>query len=464
MTRLPWTKFQDFYLRLGFLKWLVVVLSPNRRSEANEVIVKKLMTPMFESLEKYPVLAARVRSRLPEKRRRKTPASAGKHDDGPSIAEALIVDGDCPSYLSAVTGPTAYKILDWGRNVGFLVRGNQISERGLLLRMLFEPDRVDGFLGGDVAAWNPFVLSFEEKMFLSYHLFEIDGVMLELTRFLGRYPAGSTLEGKLAAEATSEALIRVLATVKNTVQGRDILAFRTACDLAITIANEVGQLHVAEEMIGRSRPKAIPSRRLVRTSDGKEARLAHKNADHQTIPRFEQLADLGFVDKLFQNEEAVSLDAAKRKWRYRTTEASVRWAQALSDLENTERPFLWHGFSAAFLRMASVDRTRRADSTVELASYFWKAYQLVRRPAGYDPLDSVALIAMIMAAKDGLRIEMSEFHLLMLQIKQKSLLPTTAYFASGNDLDRMFILLKPGFVGEIEKVNLTLSDGGINVD
>jgi hypothetical protein len=64
---------------------------------------------------------------------------------------------------------------------------------------------------------------------------------------------------------------------------------------------------------------------------------------------------------------------------------------------------------------------------------------------GHTPFDSVALIAMLDAAADGTVIEMVEFHDLVLRIKQASALPEHAFFASGNDLDRMFIQLKPGF-------------------
>ena len=56
MRRLPWTKFQDFYLRLGFLKVLVAVLSPQRRSEMNDSIIRKLASPTFDPAWKYPAL------------------------------------------------------------------------------------------------------------------------------------------------------------------------------------------------------------------------------------------------------------------------------------------------------------------------------------------------------------------------------------------------------------------------
>ena len=179
MRRLPWTKFQDFYLQLGFLKVLVAVLSPQRRSEMNESIVRKLERPLFDPAAKHGALWKRVSDGL-------------QHDA--SVAEALIVDGGCPSYLYAITGPTAYKILDWGRNVEFIGKGNQVSERGLLLRHLMDQDGLAKFVAGDVEAWNPFVLNRSERLFFLYHLAEIDEVILQLTRKLGELGSGTVLE------------------------------------------------------------------------------------------------------------------------------------------------------------------------------------------------------------------------------------------------------------------------------
>ena len=51
MKQLPWTKFQDFYLRLGFLKVLVAAISPDRRSASNNTIVLRvLVSPLSNEL------------------------------------------------------------------------------------------------------------------------------------------------------------------------------------------------------------------------------------------------------------------------------------------------------------------------------------------------------------------------------------------------------------------------------
>src|SRR5262245_36161150 len=125
MARLPWTKFQDFYLRLGFLKVLAAVLSPQRRSARNEAIIPRLEKPLFEAARSHPDLWRRVEHRIDW-----YDYGDPKNRDKPSAAEALLVAGDCPSFLFAVTPDTAYKILDWGHNLELVGRANQITERG----------------------------------------------------------------------------------------------------------------------------------------------------------------------------------------------------------------------------------------------------------------------------------------------------------------------------------------------
>src|SRR5687767_7793350 len=48
MARVPWTKLQDFYLRLGFLKVLVAALSSERRSVTNQAIISQVEKPLFD--------------------------------------------------------------------------------------------------------------------------------------------------------------------------------------------------------------------------------------------------------------------------------------------------------------------------------------------------------------------------------------------------------------------------------
>ena len=64
----------------------------------------------------------------------------------------------------------------------------------------------------------------------------------------------------------------------------------------------------------------------------------------------------------------------------------------------------------------------------------------------------MALLAMILAAADGYVLEMATLHDIALSIKKRSLLPDFAYFASGNDLDRMFVHFRPGFEQKLVEV------------
>lgn len=300
MPRLPWTKFQDFYLRLGFLKVLVAALSPQRRSAMNDAIVRRLAIPLFDSATQHRELWARVGDQM-FWHRDDGRALVEKTQKRPTVAEALLVDGDCPSLLFAMTGPTAYKIIDWARNVEFLGRANQITERGLLLRHLLPEVAMDNFLRGNVDAWNPFTLSISERAFFLFHLIEIDEVMLELIGDLAPM-TGDTLESHDAAKVTCSALIRVLTRAKSTVQPRDILAFRTACELTGTIAEELDMAGQVTDLVGglrRRAPKVRPTAKRGLTGGGtpRALRRTTKNSDHQTIPRFEQLVDLGFLKK-----------------------------------------------------------------------------------------------------------------------------------------------------------------------
>jgi hypothetical protein len=296
-------------------------------------------------------------------------------------------------------------------------------------------------------------------------LAEIDGVTLQLTKDLGELPEGTVIEAKDAAVMTSRALIRVLANAKDTVQPRDVLTFRTACELASTIANEVGHSELAVELIGKPRARpplpVRPSARRRLTKSGAAPRRANKNADHQTIPRFEQLVDLEFLDKPETQVEANS-GAARKKWRYRTTPACKRWANVLRRFDKKERVFLWNNFAEACLAFKglSTSSSEQRPTPELVARYLSRAYGMVRRTAGYDPLDSIALVALILAVSEGVRLEMADCHRLMLHIKQGSLMPDHVYFASGNDLDQMFILLKPGFLDEVKsRGDLLLAEG-----
>jgi hypothetical protein len=66
---------------------------------------------------------------------------------------------------------------------------------------------------------------------------------------------------------------------------------------------------------------------------------------------------------------------------------------------------------------------------------------------------------MLTAAASGTVMEMADFHALLLAIKRRSALPEYAFFASGNDLDKMFIQLKPGFAEQVRTIPDLFTNG-----
>jgi hypothetical protein len=459
----PWTKFQDFYLRLGFLKVLVAALSPARRSVTNDSVHLKLSSPLFKPAKTAPHLleqAGVIDWGKP------TDAAEGK----PYVLEALLVAGKCASWLYAVTPKTVYKILDWGHNVQFVGRGNQITERGLLLRTLL-PKTAEDFFTGDVGNWNPFIITPIERLFFLFHLSEIDRVTVVLVDLLAELEEGTILESGDAAKLTCRALFSVLDDARPNVAPRYLPEFRVAYELAKTIAEEL-----QEQIPGGGSP--VPTRRLpkpikiVRRSSAallanSQRKKPNKNADHQTIPRFEQLVDLGFLRKPAdkardQNRSAGQPDRApQRRWRYQPTEACRLWAAARKST-TSDRRWLWAGFAKTAVDSLLLEQKRATPASMEdIIRFFADAYDSVHRPIGHTPFDSVALHAMLRAATDGYAIEMSAFHGLMMRIKTRGLLQDYAFFASGNDIDTMFINFRRGYREQLLQSQTALSEGGL---
>lgn len=458
MSRIPWTKFQDFYLRLGYLKVLVAVLNPERRSVVRDAIVRRLQSPLFDSASEHPALWERVRGRFTWYPRT---TKAGRTIQTPAVDEAMLIDGEVESVLYGVTKETAYKILDWGQNVDFVGRGNQITEQALILRQLLPAASAERFVGGDVEAWNPFVLSVQEKAFFLYHLANIDLVTLSIIDQLSTVDAGTVIETGDASRITCRGLFAVLKRARSGVAARDIPAFRTAHELACTIANELNLDDFRDECdanIVRRAPKPVkPSARrsaFSRAESGPAVRKTRKNADHQTIPRFEQLVDLGFLIKVpstlgLADEKTLS---ARRRWRYVPTTACGRWMKARACAPSDADGFKWNGFAAAAtaaLHPEYVSHGTKAGMR-EICEYLWRAYECVHRPTGHTPFDSVALLATILAVSDGVVIEMVHCHSAVIRLKEHKAFSNQIFFAGGNDLDKMFVQIKAGFLATVE--------------
>jgi len=452
-TALPWTKFQDFYLRLGFLKALVAALGTERRSVPTETILRRLRRPLFEDAAGHGALAGRVGERMTwyEKDWWRETVEAKKT---PTVAEGLIVDADLPSLLFAITAPTTYKIVDWGRNVGLLGRGNQITERGLTLHALFADKGIGAFLDGDPDAWNPFPLTMVERIFFLYHVIEIDTVTLALIDAIGARSEGADIETVDAGKMLAGALSSVLSKAQHDIRPPEIPAYRTALELAATICEELGIAPPTGVMDNRRRaPRpmnpAAKRKALMAAASGSALRRAHKNADHQTIPRFEQLVDLGFLTKGRQTGDL----QARRKWRWHPTPIALRWASARNRLIHGTAPFLWEGFAAVSCHAyLDIETPERRTDTRTIATYLARGYRTVRRSVGHTPFDSVALMAMALGVEDGLAIEMVDFHRLMLAIKTQGLLQGEVFFASGNTLDKMFVSLREDFAERVVAV------------
>jgi len=459
MSGVPWTKFQDFYLRLGFLKTLVAALSPFRRSTTNDGIYHVLESPLFHTATSFPALSERISGTIDWY------SEQEKREGKPYVAEALLVDSGCASWLFAVTPNTIYKILDWGHDVQFVGRGNQITERGLLLRSLL-PKPSESFFSGDLS-WNPFIISPAEQLFFLYHLSEIDQVTVLLIDYLADREEGEILESSDAARLTCRALVQVLNSAQPTLSPRSFPDFRVAYELAKVIAQELGMMSElfpgeAESAPGIRRvpkPLKIGKRAAASVQGNASRRKPNKNADHQTIPRFEQLVDLGFLSK--PKAEAQSVQAPQRRWRYAPTEKCRLWKSAKAEARVNDGNWLWTGFAQTAI--GSLTRHKRQTTPAPLSEvirFFSDAYEAVRRPIGHTPLDSVALRGMLGAALEGYAVEMQTFHSLMLAVKKRSLLPEHAFFASGNELDTMFINLRPGFREKLEENKEQLVIGG----
>jgi hypothetical protein len=458
-TTLPWTKLQDFYLRLGFLKLLAACLSAERRSVSIDSILRRVERPMFESVGAREALrqdAMLVASGTAKKGR-----DARRVEDV-EVVECLTAAHRVPSALYAVTRSTAYKIIDWGRDVELLVGANQISERGLILKSLLPSDAANNFLSGDPTSWNPFVLTSLERMFFLFHALEKDIVTAALIDRLAQFEPGTCIETREASSMTCGAIFQMLEATERLPDAASIQAHRTALDLALTMAKEVEApipehwaRHAAQAQIGRT-TRASMKRKIATIGKPDAGRRTTKNADHQTIPRFEQLVDLGFLDKpgCDDPDPAVAL-SARRRWRYSPTAACRRWAEALRTVGSPFTPSVrFSAFSravvAAFGGTSAIGK--EGIGVLEVARRTQNAYLAVGRQVGMTPVDSIALRAMLDASAEGKVLEMEQVHRLLLTIKQKSLLTDIVSFAAGSALDTMFVRLKPSFLEQFSTV------------
>jgi hypothetical protein len=463
MIRSPWRKFQDFYLRLGFLKALVAVLDPHRRPSPPDVLADGLCRHLFLSAASNPSVVERLRG-LPfdldeERKKGKERRSA------PTLAEALLLLGDCPSNLYAITPKSAIKVVEWGRDYGLLGHGNQITDRGLVLKSLLPSEKVTRFLRGDVLAWNPFVLSPEEKAFFLYQLCEIDAVTVAILDELGKTPPGTVVEAAMAGVRTCRALFEVLDSVHDRTMLTAQPQLRVSRELACAMARELDLKDLVARcgsltQRGPARVTKIrPTGTLAPAKMEGAARRTTKNTDHQAIPRFEQLVDLGMLVKPgSEHPSAVERYHARSSWRYQTTERTTRWAEsrALADRSRGWEQARFAATAASSL-LRSTEPRRLSGRPEELAEFLWAAWMEIHQPIGHTPLETIALLATIEALGKGRIAEISDFHGLMIALKRTGIAGDLVFFAGGNRVPDMFVHLRNGFVEAVRSNSASLA-------
>jgi hypothetical protein len=435
MRHLRWVKQQDFCLRLGLLKTVVAGMHAGGFGRVRERIVKRFADVMFSAAE--PALAEAAETVL------------GEASDEPlTRSDALLLTAGGVSWGQPIKKQTAYKAVEWAQTAGFITGGYRLSERGELWLTLIEQEGAAKFFAGDDHAWNPYCFSVAERAFLCYHLAENDELLWQLAFDAGEYPVGHVLEARDTYQLTLAGMRKVLDRAGDRIPLPELPRLRTARDLAATIAAEINP-DGAELPVFRKRipPKRRPGRGQ---ADGK--RKTSKNADHQAIPRFEQLVDLGLMSKhIAPGLTGAAARKSRVAWRYEVTAALPALRVALGKHGLDTPNWIWSKFSEAFVgsTYGGAVSPRRA-TIIEGLALFVEAYDRIHRPVGHTPFEPVALLAAAVGMERGLIVEIMAIHDVMLALKSSSSLNDQIAFAAGNDVDRMFVLLKKGFLAAFE--------------
>jgi len=193
-------------------------------------------------------------------------------------------------------------------------------------------------------------------------------------------------------------------------------------------------------------------------------RRTQKQADHQTIPRFELLVDLGFLTKQITQECEEDPSQQWRdqaSWKYLPGPLCFSWSKYWQDRNDGSAPREQHHFAAAALQsgFVPVDATEQQVSLAKKGEFLWTAYEKSHRSFGVTPARSVCVLAMVEAVISGYCVEVQEFHLLLCRIKEKGgTLFDHIRFSGGNSLNRMFIKMKPGLPEVIKAHDLKLEE------
>lgn len=406
----------DHLQRLGVLKMLVAVLDAQRRSTAAEGIIRRL-----------------------------APLVHGRTEDGLIRAEYLIRRATGSSWNFRFTESNVKQILEWARLLGFVGSGNQITERGLLLRYLMGEEVVSSILTGDLEV-NPFELSTAEKLYFLYVHFELDSCLYFLIKRIAELPSDQMIRGMQANRTTCLALYDLFTLMSESRNSSKVLL--TQKNLRELIGRMVVELDLSVDIPIAPVVKPRPATSFKQKPEQRDKKRT-KTSDQEAIPRFELLVDLGLLTKKVTTEDTDE-EKARKSWKY--------WPMATleglsSKLPKSFDPHLcWNQFaqSACGLVSSKAVRLNPSNDAAAIARRAYWAYTKVKRPFGHTPVESVGIMTMISSLTESEIIEVKDVHALFLGFKRHDLFSDTVHYAAGNDLEKMFIDIKPNFMAEVE--------------
>jgi hypothetical protein len=423
--------------RLGALKVFVALLDSQRRSTSSEQLDRRILSLLVSEPSNSIELGARKR-RFPNNQ-----------------AEELLKLADAPSLLFTVTAKMVARVREWARIFGFVGSGNQITERGLLLQHLMGRDQIEAVRAGRLAEYNPFRLSLVERIFFWYTLLERDALWPFLIRRISEIPDGKPISGRDADVLTTQALQDLLRAPRAGLSGSEMLLLRRLRELEAHMAASLG-LKDAEAY-----RRAVASRGPIRTGlhlRTAQAQPQRNTADDQAIPRFENLVDVGLLTKESADERTSPKTEEswlrRLEWRYFAGSGLRDWREAVGEASGYDRQFLWSRFArcaAPAFNLQPAAHITVDDGATRILELVREAFSAVRRPVGHTPFESVALIAMIRGLERGVECEMATIHELFIRYKTRGLFSEHLKFASGNELDRMFIDIRPDFFEAVRR-------------
>ena len=430
MKELRWLKQQDFCLRLGLLKAVVALLGPSRGSQTRDAVRRRIDSEVFVELTRFPEVHSAVARSLN--------TDPPKQVD--SLASGLLILSGAQSWGQPIRINTSYKVLEWAQIMGLVGSGNRVTERGLLLHGLFDGLGAQRLSSERMISWNPFRLTDVERALFLFHLMERDELTGRLLVAAGLCGAGTVLDADAIRRLTSEQLDGLVKAADHRVSMSQMGPLRTLKELASVIRWETGNGPRPRKPPTPS-ARSIPKRRRA-TKTGPGA----KNADHQSVPRMEQLTDLGLFEKDVSSDlEGTQLIRARNAWKYRVTSAAESIARRIADPETLVDPAWVQREFAATVGRSGLFRAGRRASFEEGVRLVSESYAAMRRGVGHTPLESVALMAVVSGLGQGVLLELYDVHRLFMGIKTGRALQGTASFAAGNELDRMFIKLGDDF-------------------